>query len=240
MPRKRSTEQDGDFRTPEQMRADERLLGTWWRCQEHGLVTDPIILADVPYCSADECTRRVVLAHSAMRDPSTPFDQPVERTRTEFAMRAPKPPAPAAPPAPRRKFVPTDPEVLRRRRRIYREAAREAAARLRRRNAGVDGVAAVQAPEAAQARAEAVPVSADAQQVQTVTGAAALEVRTIRRGGAWACEVCQRRHPGTVAHVGIVEGEFCLHVCAQCAAEGDAEMRAAAAPLLRRSSRRSA
>lgn len=62
MPRKRKRERPGIL--PE----DKELEGTWWRCMEHGLTQDPILLGGVTYCPDDECGEVVVLVHSALQD----------------------------------------------------------------------------------------------------------------------------------------------------------------------------
>ena len=59
-----------DFRTDEQKRADQKLIGTWWRCQEHALTDSPILLGHVAYCPKDGCQHQVKLVHSAINDPN--------------------------------------------------------------------------------------------------------------------------------------------------------------------------
>ena len=59
-----------DFRTAEQLKVDEALLGTWWRCPDHGLTDAPILLSSVAYCPDDECDSQVKLVHSSINDPN--------------------------------------------------------------------------------------------------------------------------------------------------------------------------
>ncbi len=59
-----------EFRTEDQVTADEALIGTWWRCPEHTLTDAPILLAHVAYCPAEACTSQVKLVHSAINDPN--------------------------------------------------------------------------------------------------------------------------------------------------------------------------
>jgi|SwirhirootsSR3_FD_contig_21_19709270_length_312_multi_3_in_0_out_0_2 hypothetical protein len=62
MPRKRRLERVGLL--PE----DRLLTGTWWRCLQHGLTEDPIILGGQTYCPRDGCAKAAVLVHSALQD----------------------------------------------------------------------------------------------------------------------------------------------------------------------------
>lgn len=57
-----------DWRTPEQVAHDRALVGTWWRCEAHGLTHDPLVLGDVTYCPVDDCTHVVVLVHRVSDD----------------------------------------------------------------------------------------------------------------------------------------------------------------------------
>src|SRR5215831_3399546 len=57
MPRKRRLERVGLL--PE----DKLLTGTWWRCLQHGLTEDPIILGGQTYCPRDGCAKAAVLVH---------------------------------------------------------------------------------------------------------------------------------------------------------------------------------
>ena len=62
MPRKRKKERT--YIVPE----DRNLKGTWWRCLNHGLTTDPILLGGKTYCPADNCFDTAILVHSALQD----------------------------------------------------------------------------------------------------------------------------------------------------------------------------
>ena len=62
MPRKKQRERVGLL--PE----DRTLTGTWWRCLQHGLTQDPILLGGSAYCPRDGCANPVVLVHSALQD----------------------------------------------------------------------------------------------------------------------------------------------------------------------------
>lgn len=71
-----------DFRDAATRKRDEDLEGTWWRCAEHGLTQDPIVVGYVPYCPADVCTRAVLLVHHAMSTLATErWNQPVQAKR---------------------------------------------------------------------------------------------------------------------------------------------------------------
>ena len=59
-----------DFRTEEQIAADEQLIGTWWRCPVHELTDGPILLSSVAYCPTDDCPSQVKLVHSSINDPN--------------------------------------------------------------------------------------------------------------------------------------------------------------------------
>ena len=59
-----------DFRTEDQKKADQNLVGTWWRCMEHELTDAPILLGHVAYCPSDGCPNQVKLVHSAINDPN--------------------------------------------------------------------------------------------------------------------------------------------------------------------------
>ena len=59
-----------DFRTEEQKVADNGLVGTWWRCPDHELTDEPILLGHVAYCPEDACPNQVKLVHSAINDPN--------------------------------------------------------------------------------------------------------------------------------------------------------------------------
>lgn len=68
-PRKRPTRVlANDSRTRLQMAHDQTLVGTWWRCDAHGLTHDPLILGDVTYCSEGDCMNRVFLVHRVSDD----------------------------------------------------------------------------------------------------------------------------------------------------------------------------
>ena len=58
-----------EFRTEDQMSADDQLIGTWWRCPDHGVTDGPILLSSVAYCPDDECPSQVKLVHSSINDP---------------------------------------------------------------------------------------------------------------------------------------------------------------------------
>ncbi len=62
MPRKRRRERPGLL--PE----DRTLIGTWWRCLQHGLTQDPILLGGRTYCPAETCEQMAILVHSALQD----------------------------------------------------------------------------------------------------------------------------------------------------------------------------
>jgi hypothetical protein len=64
MPRKRKRERVGVL--PE----DKDLLGTWWRCHDHGLTQDPILLGGRSYCPVEECGSVANLVHSVLQDKS--------------------------------------------------------------------------------------------------------------------------------------------------------------------------
>ena len=59
-----------DFRSDEQKETDKALIGTWWRCREHALTEEPILLGQVAYCPKDDCNEQVRLVHSAINDPN--------------------------------------------------------------------------------------------------------------------------------------------------------------------------
>ncbi len=59
-----------DFRSEDQKTADERLVGTWWRCATHRLTEAPILLGSIAYCPNDECSNQVKLVHSSINDPN--------------------------------------------------------------------------------------------------------------------------------------------------------------------------
>jgi len=59
-----------DFRTEDQTKQDEKLIGTWWRCPDHGLTDGPILLSSIAYCPTDTCPSQVKLVHSAINDPN--------------------------------------------------------------------------------------------------------------------------------------------------------------------------
>ena len=59
-----------EFRTVEQKSADAELIGTWWRCPDHGLTDGPILLSSIAYCPTDACPSQVKLVHSAINDPN--------------------------------------------------------------------------------------------------------------------------------------------------------------------------
>lgn len=87
-------------------------------------------------------------------------------------------------------------------------------------------------------KAARAPREAPAAPVRGATPPAAGEVGIISAEDAapwWTCAVCERRRRG--AHVAIAAEDLVVAVCAPCAAGGDAEMRAAAAPILVRSRR---
>ena len=44
------------------------LRGTWWRCLQHGLTEDPILLGGRTYCPSDGCAQSAILVHSALQD----------------------------------------------------------------------------------------------------------------------------------------------------------------------------
>lgn len=60
----------GDFRTPEQIKADAALKGAWWRCPTHGLTCDPLLLGGDAYCADIDCTSRVILVQKVRGDGS--------------------------------------------------------------------------------------------------------------------------------------------------------------------------
>ncbi len=59
-----------DFRDEDQKQADLALVGTWWRCPDHALTDEPILLGHVAYCPSEECDSQVKLVHSAINDPN--------------------------------------------------------------------------------------------------------------------------------------------------------------------------
>ena len=59
-----------DFRSEDQKKADQALIGTWWRCESHELTDEPILLGHVAYCPTDACPNQVKLVHSAINDPN--------------------------------------------------------------------------------------------------------------------------------------------------------------------------
>lgn len=69
MPRKkRSAGPENDFRSWQQIQEDSRLVGAWWRCQAHGLTTEPVLLGGVAYCPNEDCTARVILVHKVQQN----------------------------------------------------------------------------------------------------------------------------------------------------------------------------
>jgi len=57
-----------DFRDAATKAADAALVGTWWRCEEHGLTDAPVGLGSVWYCAHDPCERQVLPVGGATRD----------------------------------------------------------------------------------------------------------------------------------------------------------------------------
>ena len=59
-----------DFRNDDQRKNDRKLVGTWWRCPNHGVTDSPVLLSSVAYCPTDTCAAQVKLVHSAINDPN--------------------------------------------------------------------------------------------------------------------------------------------------------------------------
>ena len=58
------------FERREKRKQDRKLMGTWWRCPEHGTTDMPILLSSVAYCPMESCVSQVKLVHSAINDPN--------------------------------------------------------------------------------------------------------------------------------------------------------------------------
>jgi hypothetical protein len=56
-----------DFRDAGVRAADAKLHGVWYRCVEHGLTQEPIVIASTVNCPTDPCNRRVLLV-STVKD----------------------------------------------------------------------------------------------------------------------------------------------------------------------------
>lgn len=233
----------------------------------HGLTAEAIVLADVAYCPADDCTSVVHLVHSALDDialidarqwnsrggPGStarrtprPAQAPEASERTGEGSRAAAAPAAAA-------AVPTPAQRADRlaKRKRLRAAARDVERRLLEQAAATEPFRPLpveDAPPAATAEAIAPEAPAAAPTPpQAPPGPASVPsaVRVRTAPARWRCDVCGMRRDATEKHVTVESLDeqpvVCARLCARCAADGDPEMRAAAAPLLAaRTTRRSA
>ncbi|HXT31418.1 MAG TPA: hypothetical protein VN716_19100, partial [Vicinamibacterales bacterium] len=60
-----------DWRDAAERRADEKLVGDWWRCSSCGPTQEPVYAGDVAYCPAETCTLRALQVHATINDPET-------------------------------------------------------------------------------------------------------------------------------------------------------------------------
>lgn len=238
------------------------LTGTWYRCPTHGLRDDAVFLAEFMYCAHEDCSQRVTIAHSVLDDialklphewnantkgsrartPADPEDEgawveptpptPRRRTRAPAApVAAPEStPAPAEPPRPvlAPAVVPSAPEPVQV---APRPPATDSGLMTLReaREAQEDILKSARAPREAAPDAPVRGATSAPEDLGDVLRVVDYARRT------WTCAVCERRRRGP--YVAIAGNEVEVIVCPPCAAGGDMEMRAAAAPLLVRSRR---
>ncbi len=53
-----------DFRTAAERESDRKLVGTWWRCQRHGLVASPLMMAGYAFCPMEICDKKLLVVSS--------------------------------------------------------------------------------------------------------------------------------------------------------------------------------
>lgn len=73
--------------------AEDGLVGTWWRCEDHGLIQEPIWIAggthSIAYCPEGDCVLQVELVRGAGRDLSSPGAETWRKSDIAVSRRRP-------------------------------------------------------------------------------------------------------------------------------------------------------